>query len=258
MTYTINHNDEFNSTEIFFDGKPSAAIRDTLKGMKFRWHGVKKCWYGRKPEVEVRAAIDAAINPEDAYQIQTRPGYLGAIAWDGSNAHKGLYGADLSAALRQAFKTVGIKGVTVSCKTYTGGQNVGIRVKASASDFVTMAEFVAGAKWTDFTRCGWVYDFDLGRDVRSDDAWNWDSDKIERQTRKLAEREWKRYTGEKFDFSYRNAADYRIFTPAFMAKLQLIRQVLDSFNYDDSNSMVDYFDRGFYETFQIIPEGAAA
>lgn len=45
MTYTITNNSQFNSLEIYFDGKPSSAIRDALKELKFRWHGMKKCWY---------------------------------------------------------------------------------------------------------------------------------------------------------------------------------------------------------------------
>lgn len=60
MTYTITNNTEFNSIEIAFDGKPSEAIRTALKEMRFRWHGVKKVWYGYKDEATARAAIDAA------------------------------------------------------------------------------------------------------------------------------------------------------------------------------------------------------
>jgi len=258
MTYTINHNDEFNSTEIFFDGKPSAAVRDTLKGMKFRWHGVKKCWYGRKPEAEVRAAIDAAINPADAYQIQTRPGYLGAIAWDGSNAHKGLYGADLSAALRQAFKTVGIKGVTVSCKTYTGGQHITLSIKAGAADYVTAEEYAANCRLHDFAAFGWVTDTDTGETVHEQDTCSWDGEKLDRVTRALALQSYADMTQHKADLNHYHIDSYKVFAPAFIEKLHLIRKVVDSFNYDDSNSMVDYFDRGFYESWKVIPEGAAA
>ena len=58
MSYTITANAQYNSLEIFFDGKPTEAIRDALKEMRFRWHGQKKCWYGYRTEEEVRAAID--------------------------------------------------------------------------------------------------------------------------------------------------------------------------------------------------------
>ena len=57
MTYTITKNAEFNSLEIYFDGKPSEAIRTALKELRFRWHSVKKCWYGYTTEESARAAI---------------------------------------------------------------------------------------------------------------------------------------------------------------------------------------------------------
>lgn len=58
MNYTITNNTEFNSIEIAFEGKPSEEIRDTLKAMRFRWHGQKRVWYGYKDEQTVRAALD--------------------------------------------------------------------------------------------------------------------------------------------------------------------------------------------------------
>lgn len=62
MTYTLNTNPDFNSIEITFDGKPSEAIRTALKELRFRWHNVKKVWYGYKDAETVKAAIDTAEN----------------------------------------------------------------------------------------------------------------------------------------------------------------------------------------------------
>ena len=59
-TYTITTNAAYNSIEISFTTKPSDAIRDALKALKFRWHGVKKVWYGYTTEEEARAAIESA------------------------------------------------------------------------------------------------------------------------------------------------------------------------------------------------------
>lgn len=36
--------------ELYFDGKPSAAIIERLKAVFFRWHSVKKCWYAKANE----------------------------------------------------------------------------------------------------------------------------------------------------------------------------------------------------------------
>lgn len=47
MEYKIIKNEEHNGLEIYFDAKPTEEVRSALKEIKFRWHGVKKCWYGR-------------------------------------------------------------------------------------------------------------------------------------------------------------------------------------------------------------------
>lgn len=59
-TYTIATNPDFNSLEISFPGKPSEAIREALKALRFRWHGAKKVWYGYTTEEAARQAIENA------------------------------------------------------------------------------------------------------------------------------------------------------------------------------------------------------
>ena len=58
--FTINTNPEFNSLEIIFNSKPSETIRNTLKDLHFRWHNVKKCWYGYKDLETVKKALENA------------------------------------------------------------------------------------------------------------------------------------------------------------------------------------------------------
>ena len=58
MTYTITNNPTYNSIEILFDGKPTEEIRNSLKALRFRWHNIKKVWYGYSTEEAVRAAIE--------------------------------------------------------------------------------------------------------------------------------------------------------------------------------------------------------
>lgn len=64
MTYTITNNPQFNSIEVIFDGKPTEEIRNALKALKFRWHSVKKCWYGYSTEEAARAAIEGKEAPK--------------------------------------------------------------------------------------------------------------------------------------------------------------------------------------------------
>lgn len=97
MEYTINHNEQFDSLEITFNGKPSEAIRDALKALRFRWHGVKKCWYGYTTEEEARAAIDGKPadiptgKPETQNHIKI---YWNGIKIDGGKLVRCFYSLD--------------------------------------------------------------------------------------------------------------------------------------------------------------------
>lgn len=57
MEYTIKPNGEFKSAEIYFDEKPDETVRAALKAAGFRWHGLKKCWYGKMTTTEANVVI---------------------------------------------------------------------------------------------------------------------------------------------------------------------------------------------------------
>lgn len=67
MEYTITKNEQHKSIEIAFSGKPSEAVRDALKGLRFRWHGQKKVWYGYATEDAARAAIEGKEAAEETH-----------------------------------------------------------------------------------------------------------------------------------------------------------------------------------------------
>lgn len=82
-SYTINKNAQFNSLEVVFNGKPSEAVRTALKSLKFRWHSVRKLWYGYADEETVRAAIEggAAEKATDADVNGVKVGDLFCMSW---------------------------------------------------------------------------------------------------------------------------------------------------------------------------------
>lgn len=64
MNYTIAKNNQFNSIEINFSGKPCEAIRSALKNIGFRWHSVRRIWYGYADEQTTKNAIENADDAE--------------------------------------------------------------------------------------------------------------------------------------------------------------------------------------------------
>ena len=65
MTYTITNNASFNSIEISFTTKPTEDIRNALKALRFRWHSVKKVWYGYSTEEAVKAALEGKHSKQE-------------------------------------------------------------------------------------------------------------------------------------------------------------------------------------------------
>lgn len=92
--------------------------------------------------------------PEEQPATVCTDGYMGGGAVYGSKSRKALYGADLSAAIRADIKAAGIKGVTVKCKSYSGGQSITATIRTSPADYVNEADYIAAYR----VRGNWVYD----------------------------------------------------------------------------------------------------
>lgn len=56
--YEIKTNEQHNSKEVYFAGKPNEETRTALKGLKMRWNKAKGCWYGFASEEEIKAACE--------------------------------------------------------------------------------------------------------------------------------------------------------------------------------------------------------
>lgn len=61
MKYEVRKNEQYNSNEVYFDGKPSVEVRENLKGLRMRWNSFKKCWYGFVTEEQIADAINGKV-----------------------------------------------------------------------------------------------------------------------------------------------------------------------------------------------------
>lgn len=56
ISYRVEENKQYNSKEIYFEKMPAKETREALKKMRFRWHSLKKCWYGFATMEAIKAA----------------------------------------------------------------------------------------------------------------------------------------------------------------------------------------------------------
>ena len=268
MEYKILKNKEHNGLEIYFDSKPSEQVRTALKGIKFRWHGVKKCWYGRAGIETVEAVLGgkvAEIKSESAEILkkcycEQVDAYLDPNGgFKGSNSD--VSGHDIAPMIREFLKKCGIKGVTVSQKHYSGGMSIGIKFRLVAGDILDYEEIREQVEDANFFHIGcsgsWMVDPDNENEyILSEKFFSWDADK-QRKALEFWGRRWYESVcagkvGCITDGCHVNPKRYPCFSESFFDRWNAVTRIVNSFNYDRSNSQVDYFDVNFYENYHII------
>lgn len=246
MTYEIRNNPQYNSTEIYFDGKPSDAVRDALKAHKFRWHSAKRCWYGYASEETIAAAITGTTTDEEPATV-IGDGYMGGGAVYGSKSHKWLFGADLSAAVRADLKKAGIKA-TCKVHSYSGGQSLTVTYKTTESDYIPFDEYLDRFQ---ISGSGWItYGAGAGEFIHAEKYWSLDSDERERIRKAAAEYAYIAHTTKE---STPRLSWIDWLTDEAKATIERIDAIVSAYRYDCSNSMVDYFDTNFYYDICLKP-----
>ena len=263
-------NEEKNGVEIVFDKKPANEVLDKVKAMGFGWHGRDKYWYAKQTPERIEfakkiAEITAETGAEVVETVAEAPkttdtsdwggefskGYMGATRWDGKNSHKSLYGADLSKAIREDLKAHGVKGVTIANHSYANGQSITATCKPKDKDIIPYDEWQKRIKFITDVCKDWVPvnegDEDNPRwgNIHIEKFYTLDADEQKRIFEDCKKLEYERLQRLN-DVSYRLEDDKLPFTGEFIRKLSMVKACIDSYNYDDSNSMVDYFDTNFY------------
>ena len=244
-TYEIKANTQYSSNEIYFESKPAAEVLTALRGLKMRWNPRKGCWYGFATQDAIKAAIGSSDNELGG---TISDGYMGAYRWDGNKSHEHLYGTELSKAIREELKRQGVKGCSVSCKTYSGGQSVRVKVATTAADFVSREDYINRYDCNDLGY--WLVTED-GEQIHRDTWYTLDGNEQQRTLRSHAARCYDYSISHDIDINHYYIDKYTEYTEAFRAKLHKINAVLDTFHYDDSNGMVDYFDTNFYRDIEV-------
>ena len=269
MEYTIKDGTKAGAIEIYFSGKPDEETRNQLKAMRFYWNGKKLCWYGFHTAESVKAILENSgktekeLTEEDfnnEFSVTASAGYLGAVETTGSKSGF-LYGSELTKAIRKDFKRWGVKGVTVSVETYAGGQSIYVTITPNDGDFKSFDEYKKGFLYDNGSRdyCklerafrhNWIYYYTEDGGKQGDCIY-WDKFDALEETEKN-----KIFDGA-LEYLYNvdtsgnlHEENNDALTPQFLARFNKVRKIVDSYNHDNSNSMVDYFDRNFYEFYKL-------
>lgn len=247
-TYTINQ--ELNGIEIYFTEKPEAATLDALKTAGFRWHRVKKAWYAKNTESRMALVQSIADGQEIA---TTKAAKVDMINLDnlGENAPS-LYGAELAKAIREDLKKRGVSGVTVRSRRVTHDTGITVTIKATAEDFASVEEaknrrsfsdfFCQVARHGAFTGSRWIYSGEFDRMTEAEQRAEYDNYILYHCT-KAPE------INEHHIIDCRN--DYFTINTAFFNKIVAVFRIANQWNYDNSDSMTDYFDIGYFLDIEI-------
>lgn len=265
VNYTINKNEQYNSIEIAFDGIPSKETRDALKALKFRWHGVKKIWYGYAEE---KAVVDllggtlsevknAAAGAVDGVSIpkyeEINPNTLYA-GWRGGKNRTWKSTEELKQLLKEDFKKAGVK---VTIRQGRGGYLTSLyfTIQLFPEDIRSFEEYKAELEnacdfWRRVSAFGWVgYHTDNHeyKQIHIDEAANRINNGEEELIEKIVSA---KYSHEKASLTNGEARD-DILTESGKYKLATVKQIVSTYNKDCSNGMIDYFDRDIYDWYRF-------
>ena len=258
--YTITAGTHPNSIEVYFDSKPALDVIDALKALRFRWNHKKACWYGFENE---RTIVDTLIahgmgENIDGEEVEGATvytdGYLGGGAVYGSKSDRHLYGAELSKAIREDIKVAGVKGVTVKCKSYSGGQSIIATITTTSADLVSQEEYTANYRVTgSFDWVRYTDENGMHKDVHIRDFYYLPAELQESIRLENAARDYARDYVHGTHINHYHIDSYTGFTAAALEKIKCVKSIIEAYRYDESNSMVDYFDTNFYYDINTKP-----
>ena len=192
------------------------------------------------------------------YTTVASDGYMGAIKTTGSKSQVYLRDAELSKQIRQALQAVlapelSKSDVRVRKESYSMGRSIHITLRLDKNKYApTRDEFkqivIENVKRQ---RYNWIQNGD-GEDVFHEAYWGMTDEEKRKAEQATAEQQaiWN-YDRDTVDINHYHIDTEDMLTDDGKEIVRVANQVIRAFNYDDSNSMVDYFDTNFYYNLKV-------
>jgi len=216
-------NDQLKGVEIYFDGKPVQAIIDSLKSNGFRYHGAKVCWYAKQSEKTLAEAQKYTLE-QGTEQPAVKPLTLVTQATKAQKEVKN------NIILPLWDRVQFVEGSIVSNRfKYVGSNYTGLSTKETAAE---VRKLLKGQ----FP--------EVKFSITSDH--NHISITIKQSPYTYSTL---KYSAELQPYEYRNHETEN--NKELTAIKSYCKSLLNSYNYDDSDSQSDYFNTHFYDSVSI-------
>lgn len=151
-------------------------------------------------------------------------------------------------------KAAGIKGVTLSCKTYSGGQQITATITLAPGDLVSQKDFVTSYQ----VRPSQLDLYFSGEDgeverITTDAYYKLPCLQQENARRQIAQYEYQQAASDRYGINQYYLDRYNVFSTQGMDKIKAVNAIISAYRYDASNTMVDYFDTNFYYDIYTKP-----
>jgi len=225
---TITLNDQLKGIEIYFDNKPQQNIIDSLKANSYRWHNAKKCWYAKQ---NIKTIAEAQKYTQDQEEAQEE------IIPQTENAITNITPTAAQTKTQKIINTLPlwtrlqfVEGNIQSDRyKFVGSNYTGLSTKETASEVRKILK-------TQFQEVKFSITSDHNH-IRIE---------IKESPYNHSTLE---YSSELRPFQYR---DYEAeHNKELNAIKDYCKNLLNSYNYDDSDSQSDYFNTHFYESVEV-------
>lgn len=242
----INLNQALNGIELSFESKPARATLDAIKAHGFRWNNKKCVWYAKQTADRLTFAQTLGQIEESATTAKAHATKPASINMDGVE-HKPLtaHGSDLAKIIREELKMRGVAGVSVRSRRVTHETGITVTIKASEEDFASVEEFKKRFSMRCFEHDIMTHGLFTGESWTYSNTW----EGLNEDERESLYTSYIRYEiAHRHDFNeyHRERDNYPQFTSDFWRKVCNIYKIANQWNYNNSDSMSDYFDVGYY------------
>jgi len=218
-------NDKLKGVEIYFDGKPSQTIIDGLKSNGFRYHGGKVCWYAKQSEKPL-AEAQKHIAEQGAEQSQVKSLTLVAPTTKEQKQNEVKNNIILPLWNRVQF----VEGSVLSNRfKYVGSNYTGLSTKETAAEVRKLLK----GQFPE-VKFSIISDHNHISITIKQSPYTYSTLK---------------YSAGLQPYEYRNHETEN--NKELTAIKSYCKSLLNSYNYDDSDSQSDYFNTHFYDSVSI-------